>query len=383
MTPPPSSEAQLTFLSKLQRLFSEGDFTATYKFALLIALADLAVELGGDDGEPLKLHHRDIAAKFIELYWQQTAPYSMGRPDSVAGVLSQNNGAPAAVINAISEFRRVNPVGTAQSARLMHGYAELLKRVAQTVSAQPVNYLQNLGGQTDPFLFERHTGAVILNPGVAFCLRRFQPLVQQLSRSRWVAHIKRNTRNLPWLGVTDDLAAFLFETPRQALVVIGNGLRKLAGGHCFYCESHVAEADVDHFIPFSLYPRDLMHNFVLAHPSCNRSKSNTLAARPHLQRWLDQMTRHDDALHEIGEAAGLSAEIDASKSVARWGYSNAASSGGQAWIRPKMYESIDFEFGQAGLNADEADSGAVTLIQRFGSAANLMVQPQYPRYASH
>ena len=29
--------------------------------------------------------------------------------------------------------------------------------------------------------------------------------------------------------------------------------------------------------------------------------------------------------------------------------------------------------GQAGLKADEADSGAVTLIQRFGSAANLNV----------
>ena len=28
---------------------------------------------------------------------------------------------------------------------------------------------------------------------------------------------------------------------------------------------------------------------------------------------------------------------------------------------------------QAGVNADEADSGAVTLIQRFGSAANLNV----------
>ena len=38
--------------------------------------------------------------------------------------------------------------------------------------------------------------------------------------------------------------------------------------------------------------------------------------------------------------------------------------------------------GQAGLKAEEADSGAVTLIQRFGSAANLNVQPQYPRYAS-
>ena len=29
--------------------------------------------------------------------------------------------------------------------------------------------------------------------------------------------------------------------------------------------------------------------------------------------------------------------------------------------------------GQTGLRADEADSGAVTLIQRFGSAANLNV----------
>jgi hypothetical protein len=31
---------------------------------------------------------------------------------------------------------------------------------------------------------------------------------------------------------------------------------------------------------------------------------------------------------------------------------------------------------------EQADSGAGTLIQRFGSAANLMVQPQYPRCAS-
>ena len=42
----PSPEAQLAFLTKVQRLFAEGDFTATYKFALLIALAAVAVERG-------------------------------------------------------------------------------------------------------------------------------------------------------------------------------------------------------------------------------------------------------------------------------------------------------------------------------------------------
>ena len=35
-----------------------------------------------------------------------------------------------------------------------------------------------------------------------------------------------------------------------------------------------------------------------------------------------------------------------------------------------------------GLKGEEGHGGAVTLIQRFGSAANLNVQPQYPRYAS-
>ncbi len=34
--------------------------------------------------------------------------------------------------------------------------------------------------------------------------------------------------------------------------------------------------------------------------------------------------------------------------------------------------------GQAGLKADEADSGAVTLIQRFGSAANLNIDLHCP-----
>ena len=44
----PSADQQLGFLSKLQRLFAEGDFTATYKYALLIAMADLAIEVSDD-----------------------------------------------------------------------------------------------------------------------------------------------------------------------------------------------------------------------------------------------------------------------------------------------------------------------------------------------
>jgi hypothetical protein len=53
--PRPTSEQQIQFLIKIQRLLGEGRFVASYKFALLQALADLSVEKGDDSGEPLKL----------------------------------------------------------------------------------------------------------------------------------------------------------------------------------------------------------------------------------------------------------------------------------------------------------------------------------------
>lgn len=49
----PSAERQIGFLSDLQRLLGEGSFVATYKFALLLALADISVEHGHDDDERL------------------------------------------------------------------------------------------------------------------------------------------------------------------------------------------------------------------------------------------------------------------------------------------------------------------------------------------
>ena len=338
----PSAEEQLVFLGKIQRIFAESDFTATYKFALLIALADLAVELGAGDGEELTVSIRQIAEQFIQIYWRQALPYGTGRSNTSPGILVQNNGVQAAVVSAIVTFRTRHGAATPQLARALPEYPALLGAVAQTVSAQPLNYLQNFGGLSDAFLYERAgAGQVRLKHGVAYCLRRFQPLVQQLSRSHWVEHIKRNRRNTGILGQADDLEDFLFSASRQSLLAMGQGLRKLDGAKCFYCAQALTEADVDHFIPFSQYPRDLAHNFVLAHPTCNRSKSDTLAAGPHLERWLERIGRRADALQEIGMAAGMLADVQVSRKIATWGYGAAIARGGSAWLAPGRYEAID------------------------------------------
>jgi hypothetical protein len=73
---PPTPEEQIDFLVNLQRLLDEGQFTASYKYALLLALADLSIENGDDSGAPLTMDTNDIAEKFIQYYWRQTLPYT-------------------------------------------------------------------------------------------------------------------------------------------------------------------------------------------------------------------------------------------------------------------------------------------------------------------
>src|SRR5476651_1644441 len=89
--PTPTPEDQVHFLRNIQRLLAEGLFVASYKFALVHALADLAVMKGEDSGAPLDLDTKEIAANFVELYWRQCRPFH--RENDTSGlVLQQNTG---------------------------------------------------------------------------------------------------------------------------------------------------------------------------------------------------------------------------------------------------------------------------------------------------
>ena len=337
MSATPSAEDQLTFLTKIQRLFSESDFSSTYKYALLISLADLAIELGKDDDSPLELDNRQIAERFIELYWQQATPYRASEAHE-SGILFQNNGTQAAIVKAINDFRQKNNCNTSESAKRSKEFKKLVTAVAATVAKQPINYLQNIGGGTLPFLYERNLNSITLKAGVTYCLRRFQPLIQQLARSRWADFIKKNTKNTPILGEKDDLNSFLFEISRKTLALVCKGLKDLYGNKCFYCNKAASELEVDHFIPFSLYPRDLMHNFVLACPTCNRSKSDTLAAKVHLDKWVELTTKNSEAIQRIGEQAGVLANLATSIAIAEWGYVTARKNNSAFWANPRGYQ---------------------------------------------
>ena len=88
----------------------------------------------------------------------------------------------------------------------------------------------------------------------------------------------------------------------------------------------------------------MLANFVFEHPACSLSKSDTLAAKLNLHKWLDFVQTNVDNLSQIGFDAGIMADQGSMRSVARWGYASAVQGGSQAWIRSAMYEPIDASY---------------------------------------
>ena len=65
----------MRFLSDVQRLLVEGDFIARYKYALLLALTDITVELEDDSGQTMNISSSQLAETFIQYYWRQAVPF--------------------------------------------------------------------------------------------------------------------------------------------------------------------------------------------------------------------------------------------------------------------------------------------------------------------
>ena len=81
---------------------------------------------------------------------------------------------------------------------------------------------------------------------------------------------------------------------------------------------------MDHFIPWSRYPVDLGHNFVLAHKACiDAGKGDLLAAAPHLRRWWERVETRGTLLAKQFDAKLLVHDVAASREITRWACESA------------------------------------------------------------
>ncbi len=332
----PSASAQLEFIEKLQRLLDSGSFVATYKYALLIALANVAAEQGFDDDRAQTVAIRDLGEQFIRLYWTHAREYQ-GVP------LRQNTGRQAAILSTVRKAREA--VGNPDRADAAEWVPEpIVREATSTVKTMPLWKLQTIGREKpdpdhpDNFLYPTREidGHIVLRPGVSACLRRFRALIISTTQAAWADYVRRHN---PELGAGSDLEAFLFGSDRTALHHLAGALVDLQGGRCFYTGRRLdaAQAHVDHFIPWAKYPMNSPFNLVAAATSVNLQKSDHIAAVPHLERWRQRNEDHERDLVGLGALADDQARTLA---IAAFSYSQAERLRALGWLRGRELQSL-------------------------------------------
>lgn len=147
-------------------------------------------------------------------------------------------------------------------------------------------------------------------------------------REAWVRYVRRF--NPTTLGTTTDLQEILFGSERTPLKDFVPILTEIQKDNCFYCSGRMKgeSVHVDHFIPWSRYPIDLGHNFVLAHARlCNAKKSDRIASIEHLNSWMGRNSEHGSTLAIEFDRHQIIHDLPTSFKFARWTYSQIESSG--------------------------------------------------------
>jgi 5-methylcytosine-specific restriction endonuclease McrA len=306
---PGASHDAIAFGERILSLLEQGRFTATYKYALLLALIDVCLEQSSEEGEPpRRIPIEAIAAKIIELYWPHTVPFAPVGGQGEARVLRQNITGQAEIVSAIARFRRKSVghkvAATVAEARAADpsGFERLIRHVEWKLAEMPLPRLQLVANTRMSFLYDigweesirsrdfrdpSFDRSIRLQAGAGKHLVELAGLLRPLIQREWAAWIARQRDNRELIEESY-LDEFLFGAERVSLDRVRPGLSELQAGRCFYCQRTLRSSQVDHFIPWSRYADDGIDNLVLACSACNNSKRNYLAAGTHVARWSER-----------------------------------------------------------------------------------------------
>jgi 5-methylcytosine-specific restriction endonuclease McrA len=326
---------QIDFISYMQRLLQEGDFSSTYKFALLHALADICIEKRVPNNGQLTISFDEIVDKLILLYWQHAKPFFPNPEQQLQdGILLQNSGKQAKIIADIVVLQNSGARNLSQ-AKSSPFWPHIYRNTLKTLKEGPLWRLQVLSKQEECYLFPhiKNRSFIELNVGIADCFRQFHDLVVQFSRQGWIDKVSKIRENQQVIGRAGELSDFLFGVSRSSLKSVTELFTEIQSGSCFYCNKPLkGSAEVDHFIPFTKYNNDLGHNFVLAHKACNNNKRDYLAAPEHRENWQEQNLVINEKLITTELTCYFTCDAERTNHVANWAYSVAEKNGSKYWV---------------------------------------------------
>jgi hypothetical protein len=286
----------------------------SYKFAMLKALCDMAIEL--PDGE-CAIAIDALADRFIAIYWEQSREF--------AGIELNHGGStenPARAITLVKEWRASfgsNFWRFQKSPHFVVPRNEMRSLIRRDV-------LWRLQPQDEsPFIYRHAPGAdhIQLVPGAVEAMRELHMLLSDLIESQWTRWVQR--RN-PAIVSENTLRDHLFGMHRRQIRRVVPRLMELQEGRSFYSDKDLQShsVHVDHFIPWSVSRHDALGNLVLCTAEENIRFSDLLKSKRLRQSWERRNSKHASALVSIARETGLRWDPDATAAIAAWAYRNAS-----------------------------------------------------------
>ncbi len=304
----------LVLLERVQNLLRDSSYTTTYKFALLRALCDLAIELPETTS---KIALQTIAERFIHLYWRQVQPFTPPNQDACLNIKQGS----ATILNLVQGYVRDCDGRISNAA-----HQNRMRNYARNVAAQLKRYVVPLLQGKNEFLYSWKPGqdSIQLFPGVLATLRRFHALLCDLIDGAWTRWVER--RNIQ-VRNSDALRKHLFGFERENIESVREPLIELQRGLCFYSGEKLSRGEranhIDHFIPWSLARHESLGNLVVCTSKVNLKWSDTLKPAKDRARWEVRNKKHALRLQEIANTNGLRWDPRATLEIAKWAYSSA------------------------------------------------------------
>ena len=254
--------------------------TTTYKYAFFKAVLD---NLFNVDLENHFLSYDAIALRFTEIYWNLVLNFHLKQMP-----VSQRT-AMTAVERKLFDFCQKYHFDHSQKQQIFPFESlrgDLQLEIAKVIKREMLKYVvgafyKDTEGQL--YSFNKEEGGIHFNPHAYTACVTFKTDFEKINYYEWIKYLEKVNREEDAYALANKLDA---STERNNLTPYRQVLQQFGQYHCFYCHKSLKQEantiPVDHCIPWSFVKDDKLWNFVLACPTCNGAKSNTLPAETYL-----------------------------------------------------------------------------------------------------
>lgn len=353
----------LVFAEKIIALLDEGSFNTTYKFAVIVAFLDLSVELWAESSDRVvSVTSGHLAEKVLEFYWRQSGDFEG------AGPLMAGKSGQAEILTRVLRYRESKEC---QGRSLISckrangsGFQALERFVEWKLVEQPLPRLQKFGGREDPFIYEiawdenvrepqfkanQIDRRILFRAGVVENFATLNALLRPLVYRKWAEFVASANQKRVKDSALED---YLFGAKRISLEPIRECLTEIQEEKCFFCAEKLRanQTHVDHFIPWSRWPSNLIQNLVVAHQGCNLAKKDFLPATQHLVRWLKRNHQDETLLSQSAQELGWQSDGRLALNAAN-GIYRRLPEGSKLWVKAREFSDYSRQDFTEGLSS--------------------------------